>query len=120
MTKEHGSVAESSTATSERVELKGLYAQMLGVWYPRNYLVAAIDPTQGTAAVKALLSAQPSSGRDERFMALQNWVEKGKAPETIQVKSSNSSVSLLLCVYPLKITYRGNGSAKAAASYSCN
>jgi hypothetical protein len=57
MTKEHGSVAESSTATSERVELRGLYAQMLGVWYPRNYLVAAIDPPQGTAAVKALLSA---------------------------------------------------------------
>ena len=63
---------------------------------------------------------QPSSGRDEMFMALQNWVENGKAPETIQVESSDSSVSLPLCVYPLKITYRGSGSAKLAASYSCN
>ena len=63
---------------------------------------------------------QPSSGRDEMFIALQNWVENGKAPETIQVKSSNSSVSLPLCVYPLKINYRGNKAAKSAASYSCN
>lgn len=57
MTKEHDSITVSSTATSEKVALEGLYAQMLGVWYPRGYLVAAIDPTQGTAAVKALLSA---------------------------------------------------------------
>ena len=57
MTKERGSAAESSTAASERIELTGLYAMMLGVWYPRNYIVAAIDPTQGAAAVKALLSA---------------------------------------------------------------
>jgi hypothetical protein len=57
MMTERGSATESSTVASERVELKGLYAQMLGVWYPRNHIVAAIDPTQGPAAVKALLSA---------------------------------------------------------------
>jgi hypothetical protein len=56
MTNESGRAAETSTA-SERVELKGLFAMMLGVWYPRNYMVAAIDPTEGAAAVKALLSA---------------------------------------------------------------
>ena len=57
MMKEHGSPTERSTAAPERIELKGLYAMMLGVWYPRNYIVAAIDPAQGAAAVKALLSA---------------------------------------------------------------
>ena len=57
MTKERESAAGTSTAASERVELEGLYAQMLGVWYPRNYIVAAIDPTQGAAAVKALHAA---------------------------------------------------------------
>ena len=62
---------------------------------------------------------QPVSGRDEMFVALQNWVEKGEAPETIQVESSDSSVSLPLCVYPLRITYLGTGSAKSPASYSC-
>jgi hypothetical protein len=57
MTKERGGSAETSTAASERVELKGLFTQMLGVWYPRHYILAAIDPGQGAAAVKALLSA---------------------------------------------------------------
>lgn len=62
---------------------------------------------------------QPSAGRDEMFVALQKWVENGKAAETVQVESSDSTVSLPLCVYPLKITYRG-GSVKSAASYSCS
>ena len=30
---------------------------MLGVWYPRGYVVAAVDPARGAAAVGALLSA---------------------------------------------------------------
>jgi hypothetical protein len=30
---------------------------MLGVWYPRNDILAAIAPTEGAAAVKALLAA---------------------------------------------------------------
>ena len=57
MTKERGSAAESSTAASERIELKGLFAMTLGVWYPKNYVLAAIDATDGAAAVEALLSA---------------------------------------------------------------
>jgi len=57
MTKERGRAAESSTAGSERVELTGLFAHMLGVWYPKHYILAAIDPTDAAAAVKALLSA---------------------------------------------------------------
>jgi hypothetical protein len=57
MTKERERVGESSTAAPERIELKGLFTMMLGVWYPRNYILAAIDPTEGAAAVKALLAA---------------------------------------------------------------
>jgi hypothetical protein len=57
MTNESGRAAESSTAASERIELKGLFAMMLGVWYPRNYILAAIDPTDGERAVKALVGA---------------------------------------------------------------
>jgi hypothetical protein len=57
MTNEHAGAAETSTAAPERVELKGLFAQMLGVWYPRNYILAAIDPREGAAAVKALHAA---------------------------------------------------------------
>jgi hypothetical protein len=57
MTKERGRAADTSTAAAERVELKGLFSMMLGVWYPMHYILAAIDPTEGAAAVKALLSA---------------------------------------------------------------
>jgi hypothetical protein len=48
------------------------------------------------------------------FKALQNWVENAAA-QAMKVQSNDSSVSLPLCVYPLKITYRGNGPAKSAA-----
>jgi hypothetical protein len=57
MTRERGRTAETSTAAPETIELKGLFAMMLGVWYPKNYILAAIDAADGAAAVKALLSA---------------------------------------------------------------
>jgi hypothetical protein len=57
MKEESGRVGEPSTATTEKIQLKGLFAMMLGVWYPRNYVLAAIDPTEGATAAKALLSA---------------------------------------------------------------
>jgi feruloyl esterase len=62
---------------------------------------------------------QSPRGRDELFTALQNWVENGTVPGRIDVTSSDGTVSLPLCVYPQKITYSGNGSAGAAASYQC-
>jgi hypothetical protein len=57
MKKDSGRAAETSTTAPERVELKGLFTMMLGVWYPQNYILAAIDPGEGPAAVKALLAA---------------------------------------------------------------
>jgi hypothetical protein len=57
MTNESGRAAESSIAASGRVELKGLFAMLLGVWYPKHYVLAAINVTDAAAAVEALLSA---------------------------------------------------------------
>ena len=57
MTKERGRAAETSTPASESVELTGFFTTMLGVWYPLHYILAAIDPREGAAAVEALLSA---------------------------------------------------------------
>lgn len=62
---------------------------------------------------------QPSLGRDEMFQALQNWVENGTAPGRIDVTSSDSTVTMPLCVYPAKATYSGSGSVTATASYNC-
>lgn len=62
---------------------------------------------------------QTALGRDELFLALQNWVESGAAPGQMNVSSADSSASLPMCVYPSKVTYSGSGSVKAAASYTC-
>ena len=42
---------------TEAPELNGMFARMLGVWYPMGYVVAAIDARAGETAVNALLAA---------------------------------------------------------------
>lgn len=81
---------------------------------------ASVDPATGAnLAARRVPLPQPAAGRDELFMALRNWVEKGVAPERIDVRSSDSSVSLPLCLYPRKAIWSGSGSATAAGSYDC-
>lgn len=43
--------------TSEGLELNGMFARMLGVWYPKHYVVAAIDARAGEAAVRDLVGS---------------------------------------------------------------
>jgi Tannase and feruloyl esterase len=80
----------------------------------------AIDPATGaiTNADKVPMP-QAATGRDELFMALRNWVEKGVAPERVEVSSRNGSVSMPLCSHPRKARHDGVGSVTAAASYAC-
>ena len=40
-----------------RSELNGMFARMLGVWYPRDFVVAALDAGAGPGAVDDLLAA---------------------------------------------------------------
>ena len=57
MADESGTGRGSTGRAAEKIELNGLFAQMLGVWYPKDYVVAAIGDEDGTAAVEALLAA---------------------------------------------------------------
>jgi hypothetical protein len=57
MTKEGGRAAPTAASGSETIELKGLFAMSLGVWYPKHYLVAAIDAADAAGATSALRSA---------------------------------------------------------------
>lgn len=80
---------------------------------------ASIDPATGANASTAKVPLpQPSTGRDELFSALRNWVEKGQAPGRIELSSSNGSVSMPICVYPQKAVLTGS-TATSAASYAC-
>ena len=43
--------------TAEGPELNAMFARMLGVWYPKDYVVAALDAGAGRPAVDDLLAA---------------------------------------------------------------
>ena len=83
--------------------------------------VASYDPATGalTAASKVPLP-QSATGRDELFNALRNWVENGVAPGRIELSSADGNVTLPICPWPQKITYRGSGPVTASSSYACS
>lgn len=51
--------------------------------------------------------------------ALDRWVEKGVAPETILATRQDSPISRPLCPYPAMPHYRGSGDPNAASSFEC-
>jgi len=58
----------------------------------------------------------------DMLSALEQWVEKGKAPEQIlasRLKDGKVDRTRPLCPYPLVATYRGTGSTDDAASFVC-
>lgn len=61
---------------------------------------------------------QPATGRDELFNALRDWVERGIAPERIELSAAAASLALPLCVHPTKAVYT-QGSRNASSSYVC-
>ena len=80
----------------------------------------SIDPTTGRPTnVDKVPLPQPSTGRDELFTALRMWVEQRQAPNHIDLASANGSVTLPICPYPQKATYRRSGPLTAATSYTC-
>ena len=80
---------------------------------------ASIDPSTNAPINTAKMPLpQPAAGRDEMFLALRNWVEKGQAPSQIQVSSADASVSRALCMYPQTVQYVG-GAVGSSASYVC-
>ncbi len=61
---------------------------------------------------------QPATGRDEMFNALRAWVEKGVAPERIELTAASGNLSLPICAHPKKPVLTGSN-AGVAASYTC-
>ncbi|WP_181916996.1 tannase/feruloyl esterase family alpha/beta hydrolase [Paraburkholderia sp. BL27I4N3] len=63
----------------------------------------------------------PVPSRTQMYLALQNWVEKGIAPDTFPANTPSTSPvakSLPLCAYPKKITFVSGDPIKAS-SYTC-
>jgi feruloyl esterase len=53
--------------------------------------------------------------------ALEQWVEKGKAPDQIVASrtANNATRTRPLCPYPQVATYKGSGSTDDAANFVC-
>lgn len=67
---------------------------------------------------------QPFPGDPQRdaLWALINWVEKGRAPETLvatKLEGTTARFTRTLCPFPLAARYKGKGDTNDAASYTC-
>jgi feruloyl esterase len=60
--------------------------------------------------------------RNDAVTAVIDWVEKGKAPDSIvatQVTGGKVARTRPLCPYPQVARYKGQGSIDEAANFSC-
>ncbi len=59
----------------------------------------------------------------DKMTAIQQWVEQGKAPETMIASHADRSGTVdrtrPLCVYPKVATYKGSGNTDDAANFTC-
>jgi len=51
---------------------------------------------------------------------LEQWVEKGQAPERVTASRTNPDRTRPLCRYPLVAVYKGTGSTDDAANFTCS
>ena len=85
----------------------------------RGFTVSGANDTVAMPALPGDNNQLPVREQDQMFTALQDWVERGTAPETIVISSRDHGTSLPACVYPKKPTWNGSGPARSASSYSC-
>jgi feruloyl esterase len=58
----------------------------------------------------------------DMLSAIEQWVEKGKAPEQVaasRVKEGKVDRTRPLCPYPQTAQYKGTGSTDEAANFAC-
>lgn len=82
-------------------------------------LTGSIGPNGNVTPASAVPLPQPATGRDEMFNALRTWVEKGTAPERIELTAATGNLSLPICSHPKKPVLTGTN-PNAAASYTCH
>ena len=61
----------------------------------------------------------PGADRPDTLAALESWVEKGQAPQTVITTRLDGKLTRPLCPYPSVAVYKGSGDANAPQSYRC-
>lgn len=93
--------------------------------FNRLYLIPGMGHCSGIGAVSGAAGPElasnnvPLPSEDQFFDALVDWVEQDRTPDSFVLKSANGEVTLPICSYPKKITYRGRGAISSATSYAC-
>ncbi len=93
--------------------------------FNRLYLVPAMGHCSGVGSVSgtegppATADNVPLPTQNQFFDALVAWVEEGRPPASLMLKSANESVSMPICVYPQKAVYKGSGAITDGANYDC-
>ena len=70
-------------------------------------------------------SGGPSTDKFDMLTVLENWVERGMAPDSIPAEASNpgyfgvAARSRPLCPYPKYAHYNGSGDINLAESFIC-
>jgi feruloyl esterase len=81
--------------------------------YSRLYLIPGMTHCRGGDSTEVFEILQP----------LQDWVEKGQAPDALIARGSASGRyaqrSRPLCVWPQQAFYKGSGDSEAATSFEC-
>ena len=61
----------------------------------------------------------PGTDQFDALTALDNWVERGEAPERIIASKASSPIRRPLCAYPQVARYNGSGDTNDAANFTC-
>ncbi len=95
---------------------EGVTKAMGGLAATRDFYRFFMAPGMGHCA------GGPGPNQFDAIGALEQWVEKGVAPDTLTAShSANGTVDRPrpLCQYPLVARYKGTGSSDEAANFAC-
>jgi len=84
-----------------------------------------VDESYRLLMVPGMAHCHDGDGPDQfdPITALEQWVEKGKAPDRIiasRIRDGKTDRTRPLCPYPQVATYKGTGSTDDAANFSCS
>lgn len=100
---------------------------MGGVAVTQNFYRLFLIPGMGHcsgAGANGIVGVSPAADPplpvlNQFYAQLQNWVEKGVAPDNIPLQNQDATITRPICKYPSKITYLG-GPTGAASSFTCS
>ena len=92
--------------------------------FVRLYMVPGMQHCGGGAGTDTFgaIAGMPGDVNSNITLALENWVEHGKAPGPVVASKMKGGTTLRtrpLCPYPQVAIYKGTGSTDDAANFSC-